>query len=65
MIDEWLTQISPDSILLSGGSDIGQIKYRDDLDRRLLYWASIKQKPVSGLCRGMQIMGVHAGGELV
>jgi gamma-glutamyl-gamma-aminobutyrate hydrolase PuuD len=64
-LEDWLTRISPDALILSGGNDIGRVERRDFLETALLSWAEANRKPVLGLCRGMQMMGVHAGGELI
>ena len=64
-LDIWLEQICIDAVLLSGGNDIGEIKHRDYTERHLLLWAKKHHKPVLGICRGMQMMGVFAGGELI
>lgn len=64
-LDDWLVRIAPDAVILSGGNDLGQADCRDQLEAGLLSWAEDNRIPVLGLCRGMQMMGVHAGGQLV
>jgi putative glutamine amidotransferase len=64
-MDDWLRTVKIDAILLSGGNDIGNVKQRDLTEKYLLSWAEKNKKPVLGVCRGMQMMGVYAGGELV
>lgn len=67
-----------DGLVITGGSDVaperyGQvpheqtIRWRDDRDAwelALLNAVEATQAPVLGVCRGMQLMAVHAGGEL-
>lgn len=67
-----------DGVLLSGGADIGPGKYgadaetdlyppeaeRDDFELSLLGAAIDRELPVVGICRGLQMINVHAGGTL-
>lgn len=64
-LEHWLNTLKINAILLSGGNDIGDIKQRDLTEKYLLSWAENNNKPVLGICRGMQIMGVYAGSELI
>lgn len=64
-LNAWLARVAPDGVLLSGGNDIGQCPARDAVESRLLAWAAISGRPVLGICRGMQMMAVDAGAELV
>lgn len=67
-----------DGILLTGGGDIDPKFYqqtpqaklynlqpdRDEMEIRLSRWAVEDGKPVLGICRGVQVMAVAAGGTL-
>ena len=64
-MDHWLSSVKLDAVLLSGGNDIGDIERRDLTEKYLLSWTEKNRKPVLGICRGMQMMGVYAGGELI
>ena len=64
-MDHWLSSVKLDAVLLSGGNDIGDIERRDLTEKYLLSWTEKNRKPVLGICRGMQMMGVYAGGNLI
>lgn len=67
-----------DGLLFAGGNDIGPEGYgekalpetvdvspkRDTQEMRLLQWAFADEKPVLGICRGMQALNVARGGSL-
>ena len=61
----WLNSMKIDAVLLSGGNNIGDVEQRDLTEKYLLSWAEKNRNPVLGICRGMQMMGVYAGGELI
>lgn len=65
-------------ILLAGGNDLDPRRYgqqptkhttdqdppRDEQELKLLQWALEDNKPVLGICRGMQLINVARGGDL-
>ncbi|MGN6132722.1 MAG: gamma-glutamyl-gamma-aminobutyrate hydrolase family protein [Nocardioidaceae bacterium] len=67
-----------DALVISGGADVDPTSYgeqphprtagwrsdRDAWERALLDAADERGLPVLGICRGMQVMAVHAGGAL-
>lgn len=67
-----------DALVISGGADVDPSRYgaephprtagwqpdRDAWELALLAAADDAQLPVLGICRGMQLMAVHAGGSL-
>lgn len=74
-IDDYLEHLS--GIVLTGGADIDPVAYeqepdgnggyeqeRDVLELALLDGALTSDIPVLGICRGLQILNVHAGGTL-
>jgi len=65
IILDWIIEMKASGVVLSGGNDVGSCPDRDMTERSLLEYASSKNLPVLGICRGMQMMGVYAGVELV
>jgi len=61
---EWLTNIAPQAVVLSGGNDIGSCPERDATEMALLDYAGDHNLPLLGICRGMQMMAVSAGVNL-
>lgn len=69
---------SLDGLILSGGGDVDPALYgmastpeiggvdadRDRTELRLARWALAEQKPLFGICRGLQVLNVACGGAL-
>ncbi len=60
----WINEIKPNFLLLTGGNDIGEFNIRDQTEYFLLDWAKKNNIPSLGICRGMQVMGTFFGGKL-
>jgi putative glutamine amidotransferase len=68
-----------DALLLTGGGDIAPARYgqtahrethsvqldRDEMEFRLLERFRVARRPVLGICRGLQVVQVNLGGELL
>lgn len=62
---EYISELQPDGILLTGGNDLGTAVKRDTLENELLDYAKVHNIPVLGVCRGMQFLNCYLGGSLV
>ena len=49
---------------MSGGNDIGEYVDRDATEELLYKWARNNEKPILGICRGMQMIGLLNDVEL-
>ena len=61
----FLSEMDVKALILSGGHNIGVTPERDLTEFFLLDWAKQNRVYVLGICRGMQLMAVHAGAKLV
>ena len=63
-LKQWLTELRPNAVILSGGEDIGTNNDRDGTETIILEYAKNNNLPLLGICRGMQFMANHAGVSL-
>lgn len=71
-VQRWVRAAGIEGLILSGGNDLTHLPgavntapERDQLEVELLSWAHENEVPVIGVCRGLQIMNVWLGGDLV
>jgi putative glutamine amidotransferase len=60
----WLNAFQFAGVVLSGGNNVGDTPERDSTEVALLDFARDNDLPALGICRGMQMMTVWAGGSL-
>lgn len=64
-IHDWLFEVQPAAVMLSGGNDIGQCPERDATEAALMMYAETRLLPLLGICRGMQVMAHRSGTRLI
>lgn len=70
-VEGYLTELDLDGVVLTGGNDLETLEdgsnvapERDAFERKLVKFALEREIPVLGVCRGLQFLNVHFGGEL-
>ena len=64
-MEDYISEMKLDGIILSGGDNIGQFPERDETEKQILDYAIRKRFPVLGVCRGMQIINEYFGGNVI
>ena len=63
-IESYMDSFQLHGVILTGGNDIGENALRDETETALLNYGLSHGLPVFGVCRGLQVMHHHAGGQL-
>ena len=63
-IPDFITEMDIDSIILSGGDDMGKHPLRDKTEKQIIEFAIKSRIPIFGVCRGMQILNNYFNGSL-
>lgn len=61
---KFMDHLKLEGLILSGGDNIGEKPLRDSLEYFLISYFKKKNKPILGICRGMQIIAKKFGSEL-
>ena len=61
-LEAQLESFSPDAVILSGGNSTPQ---REAAETHIINWAMQHNRPLFGVCRGMQFLNEYFGGRLV
>jgi N5-(cytidine 5'-diphosphoramidyl)-L-glutamine hydrolase len=65
MFTQWVNVFRPYGFILSGGNDLNEFSLRDRTENYILDYASKNKMPILGICKGMQMMSVWDGADLV
>lgn len=63
-VGEYVEKWKLEGFILSGGNDIGENPLRDETERTILDLALHSNRPLLGICRGMQMIQHHLGGRM-
>jgi putative glutamine amidotransferase len=63
-VTRFLTTWEIEAVILTGGNDVGSCPRRDETEQVVLAHCAAHALPVLGVCRGLHVMQVAAGGSL-
>jgi len=62
-VDEYISTLNLDGIILSGGDNIGEFPERDKTEIRIIDYSTKNNIPILGVCRGMQLINEFFNGK--
>ena len=63
-VENYITDLNLDAIILSGGDNIGDFPERDKTENSILEFGIKNAIPILGVCRGMQIINYYFQGSI-
>ena len=63
-VENYITDLNLDAIILSGGDNIGDFPERDKTENSILEFGIKNAIPILGVCRGMQIINYYFEGSV-
>ena len=64
-VKSFLHEMEIDSIILSGGDNIGDDLERDHTEKEIIDFVVTNKIPTLGVCRGMQLINIYFGGSII
>tara|TARA_B110000014_G_C20125400_1_gene599009 strand:- start:3803 stop:4447 length:645 start_codon:yes stop_codon:yes gene_type:complete len=62
-VDEYISTLNLNGIILSGGDNIGEFPERDKTEIRIIDYSTKNNIPILGVCRGMQLINEFFSGK--
>ena len=64
-VQQYIKNLGVNVLIISGGDDLGVYTRRDKTETLALEYAIQNKIPVIGICRGLQLIHRHYGGQLI
>ena len=62
-VDDYISTLKLDGIILSGGDNIGEFSERDETEIKIIDYSTKNNIPILGVCRGMQLINEFFDGK--
>lgn len=63
-VEMWAGDLDPGGLLLTNGNDWGEDADRDAMETELVAWFRARNRPIFGVCRGLQALNAILGGTV-